>query len=239
MLAGMRAGKAQRPSTTAALDNIFWHSLNGDLARFTQGTAVARRLAPGFPMLLGFAAATPDFSGLEQHCAAGEHFYCAGWPGPVPPGWQLDAEATGLLMVWDGPPSARFEPFECSWLTAADVPQMMALAAATQPEPFGERNLELGEYAGVFDGGRLVAMAGQRLAAAPLREISAVCTLPEYRGRGLGRRLVETLLNLLLERGETPFLHVMQGNAGARRLYEEIGFRTRREVVLRIVSRQC
>jgi ribosomal protein S18 acetylase RimI-like enzyme len=193
---------------------------------------------PGFPQILGFADSPPDFSGLEAHCAPEEHFYCYGWPGPAPPGWQLIVEANALVMVWDGPATARFEPFDCTRLTAAQVPQMTALAAATNPGPFGERNIELGEYFGVFDDGRLVAMAGQRLAVAPLREISAVCTLPAYRGRGLGRRLVETLLNLLLARGETPFLHVMKSNAGACRLYEDLGFRTRREVALRVVSRQ-
>ena len=37
-------------------------------------------------------------------------------------------------------------------------------------------------------------------------------------------------------RGETPFLHVMSGNTGARRLYEHMGFETYREVVVRVVS---
>ena len=38
-------------------------------------------------------------------------------------------------------------------------------------------------------------------------------------------------------RNETPFLHVMRDNIGARRLYERMGFRNYREVVVRVVSR--
>lgn len=223
----------------ALLDNLFWHSLNGRLAHLACGTAVARRLLPGFSLLLAFAdARKPDFSGLDACCEPGERFYCSGWTGPVPAGWQVEVEAAGLLMVWDGPPSQRFESFACTRLTSGHGPQMAALAAATQPGPFGERNIELGEFVGVFDDGQLVAMAGQRLAAGTMREISAVCTLPQWRGRGLGRRLVEVLMNLQLQRGETPFLHVMRDNAGARALYEKMGFRVRREVVFRVVSRQ-
>jgi ribosomal protein S18 acetylase RimI-like enzyme len=224
--------------TESKLDNIVWHSLAGTQARLARGTAAARRLGPGFPLLLGFAdRLRPDFAGLDAYCEPGEHFYCFGWPGPVAPGWQVDAEAAGLQMVWSGPPSPRFEPFPCVWLTPEHVPQMRALAAATQPGPFGERNIELGEYAGVFEDGRLIAMAGQRLAAGPLREISAVCTLPQFRGRGLGRRLVESLLDLQLRRRQTPFLHVMSDNSGARRLYEQMGFHTRMELLFRVVSR--
>lgn len=40
-----------------------------------------------------------------------------------------------------------------------------------------------------------------------------------------------------MERGETPFLHVMRDNGNARRLYERMGFRTHSEVVIRVVAR--
>ena len=40
---------------------------------------------------------------------------------------------------------------------------MLALVAATAPGPFGRRTPLLGRYLGIRDGGRLVAMAGERL----------------------------------------------------------------------------
>lgn len=58
-------------------------------------------------------------------------------------------------------------------------------------------------------------------------EISAVCTDPEHRGRGLATRLVRAAAAGIRERGDTPFLHAAPGNANAIRLYESIGFTER------------
>jgi predicted GNAT family acetyltransferase len=40
-----------------------------------------------------------------------------------------------------------------------------------------------------------------------------------------------------LPRNETPFLHGMSANAGARGLYERMGFRNYKESVVRVISR--
>ncbi|MDP1791343.1 MAG: GNAT family N-acetyltransferase, partial [Methylibium sp.] len=89
----------------ALLDNITWHTLTGPQAHFAAGTGAARRYAPGFSPILGFAdLQRPDFAALAPHCAPGEHFYCAGWSGAAPAGWCIEAETTMHQMVWDGPP---------------------------------------------------------------------------------------------------------------------------------------
>ena len=80
-------------------------------------------------------------------------------------------------------------------------------------------------------------MAGERMSAGRLREVSGVCTLPEYQGRGLARRLVAKLVARQTARDEIPFLHVMRDNAAAHRLYLRMGFRDYRETVVRVVSR--
>ncbi len=46
------------------------------------------------------------------------------------------------------------------------------------------------------------------------------------------------LVRRQMQRGETPFLHVMSANATARRLYARMGFADYREVVVRVVSRE-
>ena len=115
---------------------------------------------------------------------------------------------------------------------------MLALVAATQPGPFAARTGELGEYFGVVEDGRLVAMAGERMEAGVLREISGVRTHPDFQGRGLARRLVEHLVRRELQRNQIPFLHVMTDNIRARHLYERVGFRHYQEVVLRVISRE-
>ena len=114
--------------------------------------------------------------------------------------------------------------------------QALELATLTNPGPFGPRTIELGDYFGCFDGQRLVAMAGERMCAGTLREISGVCTHPEFQGKGLARQLTVKLVRRQMLRDETPFLHVMRDNTKARRLYERMGFRDYRESVVRVVS---
>jgi GNAT superfamily N-acetyltransferase len=220
------------------LDNIMWNALTGPQAHLAVGNDEARRYAIGFSPLLGFANPTsPNFSALAGHCALGEHFYCSDWSGAVPQGWQVDAETTMFKMVWEAPMPDADEAPDAVRLGPANVEPALALAALTRPGPFGPRTMELGEYFGYFDGPDLIAMAGERLHAGSLREVSGVCTHPSQQGRGLARRLMLKLVRRQMQRGETPFLHVMRDNAGARRLYEAMGFRNYQETVVRVVSR--
>lgn len=219
------------------LDNIVWHSLTGPHARFATGGDEARRYARGFSPIVGFAdPRSPNLAALGPHCDCGEHFYCDGWSGPVPSGWKLEQETTMFKMVWDAPMPPRDAAPDALRLREEHAPQALELALLTRPGPFGPRTPELGEYFGVFAGASLVAMAGERMAAQALREVSGVCTHPEHRGRGYARSLVLKLVRKQMERGETPFLHVMRDNAGARALYERMGFRVWRESVVRVIS---
>jgi len=219
------------------LDNIVWHTLAGRHAEFSAGTETARRYAPGFSPIAGFAIAErPDFAALAPYCEPGEHLYCDGWSGAAPAGWRIDDESTMFKMVWKAPMPAEDEEPEAVRLGPEHSAQLLALVALTRPGPFGRRTIELGEYFGCFEGDRLVAMAGERMAAGTLREISGVCTHPDIQGRGYARRLMIKLVRRQMQRDETPFLHVMRDNGGARRLYARMGFRDYRETVVRVVS---
>jgi GNAT superfamily N-acetyltransferase len=233
----MQACALAAPTMTGTLHNIVWHALVGSQARFAAGAGDARRYQRGVTDLIGFAdAAAPDFAALRPHCDTGERFYCLGWTGPEPAGWAVEREARIVKMVWDAPeapsPTGAPEPVA---LGAHHQTQAQALAELTQPGPFGARTLELGEYFGVFDGDALVAMAGERMHADRLREISAVCTHPQHQGRGLARALMLHLMRRELARGETPFLHVLGRNAVALGLYRRMGFRDFAESAVRIV----
>jgi GNAT superfamily N-acetyltransferase len=219
------------------LHNITWHTLSGPHARFATGTDDARRYAAGFSPIVGFAdTERPNFDGLAPYCKPGEHFYCDGWSGAASAGWRIDAENTMFKMFWEVAMPATDEAPEAVRLGPEHAPQAMELAALTRPGPFGLRTIELGEYFGCFEGERLVAMAGERMFAGRLREISGVCTHPDLQGRGYARRLMVKLIRRQMQRDETPFLHVMRDNSSAHRLYERMGFRNYRESVVRVVS---
>ena len=129
-------------------------------------------------------------------------------------------------MVDDGVVAAP-DP-EAVVLGPTDVPDMLALVERTRPGPFRPGTIRMGTYLGIRQRGRLVAMAGERLHPPGWTEISAVCTEPEHRGRGLATRLVQAVAAGIRERGEIPFLHAAATNVNAIRLYESLGFRLSR-----------
>jgi predicted GNAT family acetyltransferase len=124
-------------------------------------------------------------------------------------------------------------------LTPDDVPAMLTLAQLTEPGPFRQRTIELGEFHGIFDSGRLVLMAGQRLHLPHFVEVSAVCTHPDARGRGYARSLMYLIIKEILQREKIPFLHSFSDNHSAIRVYESLGFTLRRTLYLAVLKNEA
>lgn len=121
----------------------------------------------------------------------------------------------------------RYAIHPCS---AADVPQMAALARHAQPGPWHDRTQDYGPFFAIHIDGRLAAMAGQRMLLPGLAELSGVATHADFRGRGLARALIIHVLHNMAARGEGAFLHSYAQNTGANMLYHALGFVTTREM---------
>src|SRR5688572_3414411 len=222
----------------ALLDNIMWNCLSGPHARFAAGTGAVRRYARGFSPIVGCQDAEhPDFDALARCSDAGESFYVDIWSGVAPQGWRIDREAHMLKMIWSAAAPGSDAAVDAIPLQPAHASQALELAQLTNPGPFGIRTPELGEYFGYFDGGRLIAMAGERMCAGDLHEISGICTHPDFQGRGLAGKLTLKLVYRQMQRGKTPFLHVISHNTPARNLYEKMGFCNYRETAVRVITK--
>ena len=56
--------------------------------------------------------------------------------------------------------------------------------------------------------------------------ILSIAVLPEYRGRGIGKRMMSEVERILKEKGaEYVYLEVEEDNLVARRLYESLGYK--------------
>jgi hypothetical protein len=154
----------------------------------------------------------------------------------APPGFTSMISAAIHQMT-----AARLDPpgddLDVVTLSDADAPEMRALAELTQPGPFHARTHQLGGFVGVRENGRLIAMAGERLKAPGFTEISAVCTHPDARGRGLAAALMRRVAAGIVARGKELFLHVYPHNKSAIALYERLGFRHRADIQLNVLRR--
>jgi ribosomal protein S18 acetylase RimI-like enzyme len=213
------------------LDNPFFAALDsihrdvalrrGDVARYPADVAP----------FLGVAHADVDVGdAFDALVPEGDEALLLGVaPARMPPGWTLEPFADLAQMVCEGPPGEVDGPgiLELDERHRADV---LALVALVYPHYFRPRTMELGRYFGIYQDGRLAAMIGERLGTPHAREMSAICTHPDFLGRGHARRLTAFLAGDTLRAGRLPFLHVSHANARAKRLYERTGWRQRRDI---------
>lgn len=143
---------------------------------------------------------------------------------PIPECWQLLKFISGYQMVCTKPVAVEAGNDAIVPLTNVHIPQMLELTKLTAPGPFDTRTIEFGYYEGVLDDDRVVAMAGQRLNPGNCTEISAVCTHPDYLGRGYARQLLLSQITRMTAAGNVPFLHVRDDNERAINVYKNLGF---------------
>ncbi len=221
---------------TDGLDNPAWAALTGPQAQFAIGDGRARRYRDD---VAPFAAVADDddpdaWGELDQ---LGSDLVVVIRPrSVVPPGWTLVQELPGDQLVYDRALPDEPGSGDIVGLGRADVPQMLALVELTQPGPFRPRTVDLGGYRGIRDGDALIAMAGYRMQPAGAVEISAVCTHPGYRGRGLARQLIHSVIADVQRSGRLPFLHVARSNVGAAAVYQALGFAHRRELYFLVLG---
>lgn len=108
--------------------------------------------------------------------------------------------------------------------------EMVDLTTVAFPGFFRIRTNAMGPYFGIRREGRLIAMGGDRMCFDEFREVSGICTLPEYRGQGLAGAIIRHILREHRAAGFRSYLHLSTANIGARRIYEQLGFVFTREV---------
>jgi len=219
------------------LDDPVWNALGSAHAHMSASNARARRYRPEYTRIAALSDASAEsYGALAELGSRGETLFHIAQAVALPEPWRLVREGMMAQMVHDGSPmpAARLDGIEV--LGERDAAAMVDLAELTRPGPFAQRTHAFGGYVGIREGERLVAMAGQRMAVPGFREVSAVCTHPDHRGRGHARALMLRVMAGIASRGETPFLHVEDHNAAAKQIYERLGFRQRAVFLLRVIE---
>jgi GNAT superfamily N-acetyltransferase len=226
------------PIDTSALDNPVWSALSGPHRSLAGRQDDLLWYPPSIAPFVAIPApgVVPDLESAHHHGLGDQAYFVGACPDLLPEGWRVMARSQVLQLFPSGdvPESAGDAG---SPLGETDRNAMHELTKTAFPDFFRERTAELGLYLGIYDGGKLIAMAGERLAIHGLQEISGVCTHPDFAGRGHARRLTRALMSRHRRRGVASFLHVSEGNVGARRLYESMGFVVRASLLMCKIER--
>jgi len=215
------------------LDNPIWEALRsrhrdialarGDVARYPA------QVAP----FLGVPSEGVDVGeALMELVEPDETTLLLGHMPDVPAGFEAEKLAMLAMlaqMVCLHPVEAVDGP-EIIELGEAHRDDVLALTALVYPHYFRPHTMQLGRYFGIYQEGRLAAIIGERMGMDDWQEISAVCTHPDFLGRGYARQLLAMLGNDTLARGRTPYLHVAHENARAKELYLRSGYEVRRDI---------
>ncbi|MHA4806817.1 GNAT family N-acetyltransferase [Flavitalea flava] len=156
----------------------------------------------------------------------------------VPAPWEILLKKGILQMVYGQSWPADEDTGSLIPLRDKDIPAMMELTDLTKPGPFLTRTLDFGNYEGIFAEGKLIAMCGQRLQPDPYSELSAVCTHPDHLGKGYAKLLIRNQLRKILKANRIPFLHLYADNVAACKLYEKMGFTTRKEMLVYMLEKK-
>jgi predicted GNAT family acetyltransferase len=221
------------------LDRPVWHALRSGWAALAQGDAHALRLDP----LHGPFAATMDdgpdsLNALAALAQENGETWLVGQAVPIaPPGLSIARTATLAQMIAHTVTPAFAPSPDWQVLGEGDAADMRALALLTRPGPFHPLTHRLGRFIGVREAGQLVAMAGERMRLPGFTEVSGVCTHPDFRGRGLAGALMRIIMQTMLDRGETPFLHAYAAHDRKIALYATLGFAVRAELPMAVLVR--
>lgn len=218
------------------LDRPIWTALETRHARFSNAADRARRYpADVSPFVAGLDDSPEAAAAIVSLIGPEEEISLVAIDPPSAPAGVRETRMPLLQMVWDTFPALARHPdrgaFAIRPLGEEDAPDMLALAQLTRPGPFRLRTHTMGRFLGVRVDGKLIAMAGERLHVPGFHEISAVCTHPDWQGRGLGAALITAVGARMLDDGDTPFLHTYGNNASAVGLYTKLGFIVRANLI--------
>lgn len=218
-------------TTHPQLDNPVWYALtetHRDLAVVYEGVKFYH---PDYCPFRGFTASDKTAQAIESYSKQITGFYIVGEKPAYNNSVMLMRELVCNQMVIEQKIDVYIQE-QIIELREEHREPLVQLVNKVQPGYFRKDTSRLGKYYGIFKDRQLIAVTGERMKMDAYTEISAVVTDPEHTGKGLASQLVTFAVNRILEEDKTPCLHVLESNTGAIRLYEKLGFVTRRKISL-------
>lgn len=211
------------------LDNPVWYSLSETHKDISINYHNAKFYDPAYCPFGGFIEVNNIASQIDEYSKLINHFFVVGekpfFSGKI----FLKSELVCLQMILEKRIEINIGE-EIIELDDTSAEALSHLVNEVQPGYFKKKTNLMGNYFGVIKEGKLVATAGERMKMNDFTEVSAVVTHPFHTGKGFAKQLVAYTANKIFDENKTPYLHVAETNFDAIRLYEKLGFKTRRRI---------
>jgi ribosomal protein S18 acetylase RimI-like enzyme len=211
------------------LDNPVWFSLTESHQRFTMNHGATKFYHPDYCPFGAFTGAADTIQPIDAYAKLVDRFFMVGEKPQISKQLTLKNELVCLQMTIDHRVDLETKETIIP-LTQQHTDALVDLVTLVLPGYFKRKTLLLGNYYGIFRDGQLVAVTGERMQMDAFIEVSAVVTHPHYTGQGYAQQLIAHTVNNIFDQHKKPYLHVAANNMGAIRVYEKLGFTTRRKM---------
>lgn len=211
------------------LDNPVWNSLSEIHENFCFDYNGVKFYNPEYCPFGGFTILNETVKAADDYAALSENFFIVGEKPKISSSLKISKELVCLQMIIYTKIQLILDN-EIIKLTKVHTNELLDLVNLVQPGYFKQKTMDLGDYYGIFIDQKLVAVAGERMKMNDFSEVSAIITHPDYTGKGYAKQLTAFVVNKIFEENKTPFLHVVESNIGAVKLYEKLGFVIRRKM---------
>ncbi|MFK7933285.1 MAG: GNAT family N-acetyltransferase [Saprospiraceae bacterium] len=212
------------------LDNPAWHSLNETHENFSLNYNAVKFYDPKYCPFGGCSDTNNATQGIGKYANQTDSFFIIGERPLLPDSLTLKRNLVCNQMVLQAPINLALQEEIVLLKTEKQRQNLLELVNLVQPGYFRNNTPDLGNYVGIYQDDKLVAASGERMKMNDFTEISAIVTHPEYTRRGYAKQLIKHTTDQVFQANKTPYLHVLESNVHAIRLYEKLGFQTRRKI---------
>jgi GNAT superfamily N-acetyltransferase len=212
------------------LDNPTWYSLCETHQEFAVKYEGARFYQPDYCPFGGFINANTTIDCIDNYSTLTNNFYVVGEKPCFGDKVKLFQDLVCDQMFLEAPIKIEVSEFIVELKTTPQTKDLFTLVNSVQPGYFKNKTSELGSYYGIYKEKQLIAVTGERMKMNMYTEVSAVVTHPKHTGKGYAKQLVAHTTNKIFSENKLPYLHVSENNINAIRLYEKLGFKTRRKI---------
>lgn len=212
------------------LDNPAWHALNETHAHFAVGNHVVKRYLPEIVAFAAWEHTHIDAGDkMDDIFNTDESLFIIGDLPALPENYFIESTLPCLQMVCTKKVETQITA-TIEKLNEADDDEITDIINLVQPGYYKKGTRLMGDYFGIRQNRKLVAVTGERMCMYGLTEVSAVVTHPDFTGRKYAQQLVAYVSNKNIAAGIIPFLHVSEINTRAISIYEYLGFTKRRVI---------